>query len=235
MHNYPQDFAVPGAAEALNAIVNSLFSKTYLLHYGTDFQPFLEHVSNLADVDATWARKTEPSLDEIEVSCSFSDGEDDTRVTAAAGSASASKSSVTPSNETPVSSSSRERKQSLPLSAKVLIMPTSALAADVPEIPPKQLLKELSKHAQELQNYDCSEIAEEITRIEAKLFMAIQVSSQPLTSFVTEGASSQGTGYVMLLFQVGRTRKQIPSRDLMPSLIILQTGRKHSAVCSNHV
>lgn len=171
MHNYRQDFAVPGAAGALNAIVNSLVNKTYLLHYGCDFKPFLEHISNLVDTDATWAQKTEPLLDETEDPYLFSDGEDDSLVAITVGSASASRSSVAPSNENSVSSSSRERKQSLPLSAKALIMPTSA---QVPEVPPKQLLKELSKQAQELQTYDCSEIAEEITRNEAMLFMVIE-------------------------------------------------------------
>lgn len=174
MHNYPQDFAVPGAAGALNAIVNSLVNKTYLLHYGCDFKPFLEYISNLVDTDATWAQKTEPLLDENEDPYLFSDGEDLSFVATTVGSASASRSSVAPSNENAVSSSSRERKQSLPLSAKALIMPTSAQMADVPEVPPKQLLKELSKQAQELQTYDCAEIAEEITRNEAVLFMEIQ-------------------------------------------------------------
>jgi len=183
MHNYRQDFAVPGAAGALNAIVNSLVNKTYLLHYGCDFKPFLEHISNLVDTDATWAQKTEPLLDETEDPYLFSDGEDDSLVAITVGSASASRSSVAPSNENSVSSSSRERKQSLPLSAKALIMPTSA---HVPEVPPKQLLKELSKQAQELQTYDCSEIAEEITRNEAMLFMVIEVRFHSLSLHVIE-------------------------------------------------
>lgn len=188
MHNYPQDFAVPGAAGALNAIVNSLVNKTYLLHYGCDFKPFLEYISNLVDTDATWAQKTEPLLDESEDPYLFSDGEDLSFVATTVGSASASRSSVAPSNENAVSSSSRERKQSLPLSAKALIMPTSAQMADVPEVPPKQLLKELSKQAQELQTYDCAEIAEEITRNEAVLFMEIQVRFYPLSLLVFKGS-----------------------------------------------
>ncbi|KAL4069609.1 hypothetical protein V8B97DRAFT_599701 [Scleroderma yunnanense] len=185
MHTYPQDFAVPGASGALNAIVNSIVEKTYLVHYGADFQPFLDHISGLIDCDATWAQKVEPLLDETEDPYIF-DGEDDIPVATASESASASRSSVAPSNGTSVGSSSRERKQSLPLSAKALIMPPSAQVADIVEIPPKQLLKELSKHAQELQNYDCTEIAEEITRIEAKLFMAIQVRFCMLSPPATE-------------------------------------------------
>ncbi|KAI6047627.1 ras guanine nucleotide exchange factor domain-containing protein, partial [Pisolithus marmoratus] len=177
IEHYPQDFAVPGASGALNALVKSFLRKTHLCHYGTDFLPFLENISNVLDVDAAWAQKAEPVLDDTEDPYCISDGEDDTlgsSLNTESASASASKSSVTPSYETSIGPSSRERKQSLPLSAKALIMPVSPPVADSPDIPPKQLLKELFKHSQELQNYDCSEIAEEITRIEATLFLAIR-------------------------------------------------------------
>ncbi|KAI6031828.1 ras guanine nucleotide exchange factor domain-containing protein [Pisolithus microcarpus] len=173
---YPQDFAVPGTSGALSALVKSILRKIHLCHYGTDFLPFLEHISNVSDVDAAWAQKAEPLLDDSDDSYCISDGEDDTLVSSLAvesASASASKCSVTQSYENSIGSSSRERKQSLPLSAKALIMPVSPPVSDSPDIPPKQLLKELAKYSQELQNYDCSEIAEEITRVEATLFLAI--------------------------------------------------------------
>lgn len=173
---YPQDFAVPGTSGALSALVKSILRKVHLCHYGTDFLPFLEHISNVSDVDAAWAQKAEPLLDDSDDSYCISDGEDDTLVSSLAvesASASASKCSVTQSYENSIGSSSRERKQSLPLSAKALIMPVSPPVSDSPDIPPKQLLKELAKYSQELQNYDCSEIAEEITRVEATLFLAI--------------------------------------------------------------
>lgn len=174
---YPQDFAVPGTSGALSALVKSILRKTHLCHYGTDFLPFLEHISTVPDVDAAWAQKAEPLLDDSDDPYCISDGEDDTLGSSPAvesASASASKSSVAQSYETSAGSSSRERKQSLPLSAKALIMPVSPPVADSPDIPLKQLLKELAKHSQELQNYDCSEIAEEITRVEATLFLAIK-------------------------------------------------------------
>ncbi|KAG6335273.1 hypothetical protein ID866_3802 [Astraeus odoratus] len=173
--SYPQDFAVPGASGALNALVKSITCKTYLLHYGSDFLPFLAHISTLVDSDATWALKTEPLLDDIEDPYSVSDSEDETLVAVTAISASTSMPSIVPSQESSITSGLRERKQSLPLSAKALIMPISTHGVDVPEISPKQLLKELLKHSQELQNYDCSEIAQEITRVEAKMFLAIEV------------------------------------------------------------
>ncbi|KIJ21729.1 hypothetical protein PAXINDRAFT_165135 [Paxillus involutus ATCC 200175] len=174
MHTYPQDFAVPGSAGALNALVKSVLGKTYLLHYGSDFLPFLEHLPSIVDCDAAWAQKTEPLLDDTDDPYSISDGEDESLVVHT-DSAPASRSSMAPSHENSIGSSYRERKQSLPLSAKALIMPIpSPHGADIPEITRKQLLKELYRHSLELQSYDCSEIAEEITRVEAKLFMEIE-------------------------------------------------------------
>ncbi|KAH7883606.1 ras guanine nucleotide exchange factor domain-containing protein [Phlebopus sp. FC_14] len=158
IHTYPQDFAVPGASGALNALVKSIIRKTHLLHYGSNFLPFLEYIPSVIDCDAAWAQKAEPFLDDTEDVYRISDGEDDTPVVTV-DSPSGSWSSVAPSSENSIGSSARERKQSLPLSAKALIMP---------------LLKELSRHSLDLQNISCTEIAEEITRIEAKLFMEIE-------------------------------------------------------------
>ena len=41
---YPTDFAVSGASGALAALIKSILNKTYLLHYGAEFLPFLEMV-----------------------------------------------------------------------------------------------------------------------------------------------------------------------------------------------
>lgn len=174
MHTYPQDFAAPGAAGALSALVKSIIGKTYLLHYGSDFLPFLEHLPNIVDSDSAWAHKADHVLDDADDPYTISDGEDES-LAVTTDSASSNLSSA-PSHENSTSSTSRERKQSLPLSAKAWIMPiTSSHPSEVTEISPKQLLKELYRQSLELQNYDCSEIAEEITRVEAKLFMGIEV------------------------------------------------------------
>ncbi|KAF9229306.1 ras GEF, partial [Gyrodon lividus] len=174
MHTYPHDFAVPGAAGALTALVKSILGKTYLLHYGSDFLPFLEHLPSIVDCDAAWAQKTELLLDDTDDPYSISDGEDES-LAVHTDSASESRSSMTPSHEDSIDWRFRERKQSLPLNAKARIMPVpSPRVPDASEMTPKQLLKELYRHSLELQNYDCSEIAEEITRVEAKLFMEIE-------------------------------------------------------------
>lgn len=175
IHTYPQDFAAPGATGALSALVKSIIGKTYLLHYGSDFVPFLEHLSNVVDSDSAWAHKADHLLDDADDLYSISDGEDES-LPVTTDSTSSNPPSSAPSHENSTGSNSRERKQSLPLNAKALIMPiTSSHPPDVTEISPKQLLKELYRQSLELQNYDCSEIAEEITRVEAKLFMEIEV------------------------------------------------------------
>ncbi|KAH7915776.1 ras guanine nucleotide exchange factor domain-containing protein [Hygrophoropsis aurantiaca] len=178
IHTYPHDFAVPGASGALNALVKSIISKTYLLHYGSDFLPFLEHVPGLVDKDAAWALKCENTIDDIDDPYyPFGEGEYDEPLVAN-DSSSMSLSSQSPSIENSVVAPtiSRERKSSLPLSAKAIINPITSPhgQADILEISPKHLLKELQRIHSELQSVDCTDVAEEITRVEAKLFMQIE-------------------------------------------------------------
>ncbi|KAH7930993.1 ras GEF [Leucogyrophana mollusca] len=179
IRTYPHDFAVPGASGALNALVKSIISKTYLLHYGSDFLPFLEHAPSLVDKDAAWALKCETSIDETDDPYyPFGDGDYDDSLVLSTDSPSASLSSMSPSTESSsaVPITLRERKSSLPLSAKGMInLATSPHGQmDTPELSPKQLLKELQRISSELQYLDCTEIAEEITRVEAGFFMQIE-------------------------------------------------------------
>lgn len=175
IQTYPQDFAVPGASGALNALVRSIVGKTYLLHYGSDFLPFLSHLPNIIDTDAAWALKSENPVDESEDPYSISDGEEET-LAIDIESPSTSRSSVVPSNDSlPSASSVRERKSSLPLSAKIFTPVNSTHdQGDALDLSPKDLLNKLRSNASILATFDCSEIAEEITRVEAKLFMDIE-------------------------------------------------------------
>ncbi|KAG1853630.1 ras guanine nucleotide exchange factor domain-containing protein [Suillus subluteus] len=172
---YPQDFAVPGAPGALHALVRSIVGKTYLLHHGSDFLPFLSHLPNIIDTDAAWALKSEIPVDECEDPYSISDGEKETLVVETK-SPSTSRSLVARSNDNlPSAASVRERKSSLPLSAKIFIPVNSSHSqGDAQDMSPKDLLNKLRSNAQTLANFDCSAIAEEITRVEAKLFMDIE-------------------------------------------------------------
>ncbi|KAG2744218.1 ras GEF [Suillus brevipes Sb2] len=114
-------------------------------------------------------------VDESEDPYSISEGEEETLVIETE-SPSTSRSLVARLNDNfPSAASVRERKSSLPLSAKIFIPVNSSHSqGDAQDIPPKDLLNKLRSNAQTLANFDCSAIAEEITRVELKLFMDIE-------------------------------------------------------------
>ncbi|KAF9270242.1 ras GEF [Marasmius fiardii PR-910] len=170
--DYPHDFAVRGTAGALSALIKSIISKTYLLHYGSDFLPFLELLPTLVDKDSAWALKADDIADESDDSYSYMEDDDDSI-----------KSEIkpevppaTPPKKTSsVSAPNRERKSSLPLSAKSLFSGSSNSGdMDSMEFNTKQQLRELVKLANEVNMIDSDEIAQEITRIEKKLFLEIE-------------------------------------------------------------
>lgn len=170
IRDYPYDFAVRGTAGALSALIKSIISKTYLLHYGSDFLPFLEVLPNLVDVDAAWALKVEDLADESDDSYSLLEDDDEN----------ASKSEVDSQSNLNASSSTmkgkpatgfRERKGSLPLSAKALLPQNNHVNEDPT---PKDQLKKLFRLAQEVNATDPEEIAQEITRLQSKLFLQIR-------------------------------------------------------------
>jgi hypothetical protein len=141
------------------------------------FLPFLSQLPNIIDTDAAWALKSEIPVDESEDPYSISEGEEETLVIETE-SPSTSRSLVARLNDNfPSAASVRERKSSLPLSAKIFIPVNSSHSqGDAQDISPKDLLNKLRSNAQTLANFDCSAIAEEITRVELKLFMDIEVS-----------------------------------------------------------
>ncbi|KAL1951959.1 hypothetical protein VTO73DRAFT_1108 [Trametes versicolor] len=185
---YPTDFAVPGATSALAALIKSIITKTYLLHYGAEFLPFLEMVSGLKDKDASWALKVE---EESSDTSSVSDEEHSFLVR----STSPRPASPPPVKQEPVpvstpsvpSGFARERKASLPLTAKALIAapslnstnPSPRLPHREPEdanvvYPVKFILRYLQGVSQSLQIADPSDIAQEITRIQCQFFLRIE-------------------------------------------------------------
>src|SRR5260221_11697899 len=76
IQDYPHDFAVGAAADALNALVKSIVTKTHLLHYGTDLLPFLEG-RPLQDKDTAWAIQVNEPTAESDESYTFSEDDDD--------------------------------------------------------------------------------------------------------------------------------------------------------------
>ncbi|ETW87236.1 hypothetical protein HETIRDRAFT_378044 [Heterobasidion irregulare TC 32-1] len=177
IQDYPHDFAVGNAGTALNALVKSIISKTHLLHYGSDFLPFLEG-RPMVDKDADWALKVEESQDESDDSYNMFEDEDDG---AARVHSPVSVVKVPLPNDKPHSGfpSARERKPSLPLMAKALVMtnapPSGYLHNAEPKEPKlKQTIKELQRISQELYSLDPDHVAQEITRVSTKLFLRIE-------------------------------------------------------------
>ncbi|CCM01971.1 uncharacterized protein FIBRA_04044 [Fibroporia radiculosa] len=178
IHAYPNDFAVPNTSGALIALVKSVVTKSHLVHYGTDFLPFLDTLADLKDRDQTWALKIEEESDDS----SWLSEEDGYRPIDTESPAS-SNSSRQPlhrnSSATPPAqpSMTRDRKSSLPLTAKALAMGQSMLSptnSDGTDQTPKQVLRRLVQVSEEVQKCAIKDIVNEITRIEVKFFLDIK-------------------------------------------------------------
>jgi hypothetical protein len=171
IRDYPYDFAVRGTAGALSALVKSIIAKTYLIHYGLEFLPFLETLPNLLDKDASWALKVDSSTEESDDSYSMLDEEEERSASPASESPVLSSTSVHPPSP-PQVSETRERKHSLPLSKST---PKSAMPHNgEPEYSQKHILRELQRISAELFNLPPTDVAQEITRIQKGLFLNIQ-------------------------------------------------------------
>ena len=178
MNEYPTDFAAPGTAGALSAFIKQILTHTHTLNYGSDFLPFLDSLPNLVDEDAAWAKKFEDSTAESDESDSLfgEDNESDDTEVESPSSFSPHPNDVSDSNNSP-QPSSRERKSSLPLSAKAFLHPTRPVVKEAPlsRPSPKEILARLYKASQSLAYYDAQTIALEITRRELELFLKIEV------------------------------------------------------------
>jgi hypothetical protein len=172
IRDYPYDFAVRGTAGALSALVKSIIAKTYLIHYGLEFLPFLETLPNLVDKDARWALKVDSSTEESDDSYSMLD-EDEVRSASPASESPV----VPPASARPASPTqapgTRERKHSLPLSRST---PKSVTHHNGElEHSPKNVLRELQRISVELFTLHPFDVAQEITRVQKGLFLKIQV------------------------------------------------------------
>lgn len=172
IRDYPYDFTVRGTAGALSALVKSIIAKTYLIHYGLEFLPFLETLPSLVDRDASWALKVDSSTEESDDSYSMLDEEEVRSASPASESPVLSSTSARPLSPTQVSGT-RERKHSLPLGRST---PKSATPSNGEfEYSQKHILRELQRISTELFNLTSADVAQEITRIQKGLFLNIQV------------------------------------------------------------
>ncbi|KAI0271372.1 ras guanine nucleotide exchange factor domain-containing protein [Gloeopeniophorella convolvens] len=168
IQDYPHDFAVGGAADALNALVKSILTKTHLLHYGTDLLPFLEG-RPLEDRDSAWALKVVEPTVESEDPYSFSEDDEEAATiaeTVTTTDASPQEESNSTQSHPP---SARERKHSLPLNVRL----NGPIAPDNPE-GVKDILRNLLNATSKLNSFEVVAIAEQITRVGKRRFLQIE-------------------------------------------------------------
>ncbi|KAI0695598.1 ras guanine nucleotide exchange factor domain-containing protein [Cytidiella melzeri] len=182
IHVYPSDFAVAGTEGALSGLIKSVIGKTYLLHYGSVFIPFLETLPKLKDQDTSWAMKVDEAKDDSDDSSSVAE----VNVTTPASPVSSQTSqSLHDFNRIPMpalpptaSNSTRERKASLPLSAKMLMSGSSPTQAahisNSSELTWARKLKNLVALSHQFLSTDPSTTAQEISRVECGYFLEIQ-------------------------------------------------------------
>jgi hypothetical protein len=138
---------------------------------------------SLVDHDTAWALKADDTTEGSDDSYSLFEEDDETQVS--------DLDTTTPENDLPViarqkavlphpSFPSRERKPSLPL--PLVLASGSTLGASQTEFADtseKQQIKDLVRLAQEVLALDPDDIAQEITKLEVKLFLDIQVGLTP--------------------------------------------------------
>ncbi|KAF9015183.1 ras guanine nucleotide exchange factor domain-containing protein [Cyathus striatus] len=177
IESYPDDFAVKGTQGALTALVKSIISKTHLLHYGSEFLPFLEMIPNLQDRDSTWAMKADVSADESDDSSFLEEDEDEAHEMDKHVVRSKDISGEQPALDNRLHPLPlRERKASLPLPRSLAISSTTMNGSQVEDVDPspKQLIRDLLKLSQEVMTLDPEEVAQEITSLELRLFLDIK-------------------------------------------------------------
>lgn len=185
MKDYPSDFAVPNTSGALSALTRQTLSHTHTLHYGSDFLPFIEMLPQQVDQDASWALKAEDISVESDDSDSMFGEDNESDMTELDSPVTTSPLTRDDTLEAlpDVPVSGRERKFSLPLSAKsILQVPAPNTSAgrsqlrSTQSVKPvaKEILPALVKQSQKVLNVNAAEIAGEITRIEADLFLKIE-------------------------------------------------------------
>ncbi|KAI9435016.1 ras GEF [Lactarius psammicola] len=163
IQDYPHDFVVGAAADALNALIKSIVTKTHLLHYGSDLLPFLEG-RPLHDKDFAWAIKVdEPTVENDDFNF------DDVIPIVESTSTQTQLSEEARPTWPQLPSSSPEHKPSPPLSSR-RNGATSANQADSV----KEVLKTLLITSVRLDNYEPLHVAEEITRVGKRTFLLIK-------------------------------------------------------------
>ena len=171
IHDHPTDFAVPGTAGALQALIKQILRQPHTLYYGSDFLPFLEILPTLQDQDSSWAVTVETIIADSDELDSDSDGGYERPLTV-------THPVVVPEQVAdPARPITRERKSSIPFSAKNFLsgsLPATIGTAGSISPSPRDTLSRLVKASNGILHVDSEELAREITRRELDLYMRIQ-------------------------------------------------------------
>ncbi|KAH8988952.1 ras GEF, partial [Lactarius akahatsu] len=168
IQDYPHDFVVGAAADALNALIKSIVTKTHLLHYGSDLLPFLE-ARPLHDKDSVWAMKVdEPVVEHDDFDDDDNDDDDVIPVIESTSTQTQLSEEARPTRPQ-LPSFIAERKPSLLLSARNNGTSATDQADSV-----KEVLKNLLITSAKLGNCEPLHVAEEITRVGKRLFLLIE-------------------------------------------------------------
>ena len=182
IENHPSDFAVPGTQGALHAFIRQILRQSHTLYYGSDFLPFLDTLADRHDQDEAWAVRAETSIMESDESDTNLDGNEDVVHEEPQSAISATPSlPVSDKAESSTSSSrpvARERKSSIPLSAKSFLsgtLPGTVRSGGFSvSSPSRDANSRLLKMSNLLLHCDSEEVAKEITRQELDLYMKIE-------------------------------------------------------------
>jgi hypothetical protein len=172
-------------------LVKSIVTKTHLLHYGSDLLPFLER-RPLQDKDSAWAIQVNEPTAESDEPYSFSEDDDDVVPPLETTSIQTLVSEDASSTQSLAVTPGRERKSSLPLSARSNGTTTSE-HVDIA----KDTLKSLLSTAARLSTCEPQHVAEEITRVGKTLFLLIEVGGIcDILHSVAESSLCLATGLV---------------------------------------
>ncbi|KAF8516181.1 ras guanine nucleotide exchange factor domain-containing protein [Hysterangium stoloniferum] len=186
---YPNDFATPGTHGAIAALVKQIASNPCTLHYAADILPFLDQLPSLEDMDSSWSMACKEAHESDDDEPGF--GEDDSDDSATRISMSETTTASIHANGDDFSSeitkkfATRGRKGSLPLSTKSIISTplTTTISSQSSEVSrlygktpgqPRNSLKELVRLSQGLATYDSLDVAQQITKMQSDLFLAIE-------------------------------------------------------------
>jgi hypothetical protein len=190
---YPNDFATPGTHGAITALVKQIASNPCTLHYAAEILPFLDDdLPLLRDLDMSWGMPCEDVHESDDDD--FDDGENcDTLVSM---SETTTPSTDTNGNDVSYQSIQRDRKSSLPLSTKSMVSMslTTTISGQSSQGSrpysknhgqPKNSLKDFVRLSQTLATYDPLEVAQQITKLQSDLFLAIEVCNTFLKSITS--------------------------------------------------